>query len=111
LRGLTTVSFFADDLEEVKKWYAELLGAEAYFNVRGPDDELAYTEFRIGDYQHELGFVNNKYRRHDHTAGPAGAVAYWHVDDLDASIERLVAMGRRCASRDATSQPGSQPPP
>jgi predicted enzyme related to lactoylglutathione lyase len=93
LRGLTTVSFFADDLEEVKKWYAELLGAEAYFNVRGPDDELAYTEFRIGDYQHELGFVNNKYRRHDHTAEPAGAVAYWHVDDLDASIERLVAMG------------------
>lgn len=93
LRGLTTVSFFADDLEEVKKWYGELLGIEPYFNVQGPDGDLAYTEFRIGDYQHELGFVNNRYRPHDDTEAPAGAVVYWHVDDLDASIERLVAMG------------------
>jgi predicted enzyme related to lactoylglutathione lyase len=74
-------------------WHGELLEIEAYFNVQGPDGELAYTEFRIGDYQHELGFVNNKYRPHDDTPGPAGAVVHWHVDDLDASIERLAAMG------------------
>jgi len=26
LRGLSTVSFYADDHEKAKKWYAEILG-------------------------------------------------------------------------------------
>ena len=33
LRGLTTVSFWTDDLAAAKKWYAELLGIEPYFDV------------------------------------------------------------------------------
>ena len=31
LRGLTTVSFFADDMDAARKWYSELLGIEPYF--------------------------------------------------------------------------------
>ena len=44
LRGLTTVSFFADDLEAAKKWYSALLGTDPYFErpVGGP---AAYIEF------------------------------------------------------------------
>src|SRR5690242_8732758 len=49
LRGLTTINYWAADLEAAKQWYAELLGIEPYFHVPG------YYEFRIGDYQHELG--------------------------------------------------------
>jgi hypothetical protein len=31
LRGFATISFWADDLEAAKRWYAELLGIEPYF--------------------------------------------------------------------------------
>jgi catechol 2,3-dioxygenase-like lactoylglutathione lyase family enzyme len=29
LRGLTTVSFFADDVQAARDWYTELLGIQA----------------------------------------------------------------------------------
>src|SRR5690606_11161531 len=58
LRGLSTISFYADNLEEAKKWYSELLGMEPYFEVPG------YFEFRLGDYQHELGIIDKKYAPH-----------------------------------------------
>jgi catechol 2,3-dioxygenase-like lactoylglutathione lyase family enzyme len=60
LRGLTTVSFFADDLDAAKKWYTELLGIDPYFErpVAGPP---AYIEFRLGDYHHELGVIDSRY--------------------------------------------------
>jgi len=87
LRGLTTVSFFAEDLEEAKRWYAELLGIAPYYQVPG------YIEFRVGDYAHELGFIDARYAPHPAPGGAAGSVTYWHVDDLTASWERLLAMG------------------
>jgi catechol 2,3-dioxygenase-like lactoylglutathione lyase family enzyme len=55
LRGLTTVSFFADDLAAARKWYSDLLGMEPYFERPG------YFEFRVGDYQHELGVIDSRY--------------------------------------------------
>ncbi len=33
-----------------------------------------YAEFRIGDYQHELGLIDSSYAPHDTTGGPAGVV-------------------------------------
>ncbi|HEY0605433.1 MAG TPA: VOC family protein [Herpetosiphonaceae bacterium] len=94
LRGLSTVSFWADDVAAARQWYAELLGIEAYFNVPNPDGSTGYSEFRIGDYQHELGLIDRRYATLDVTATrPAGAIVYWHVDDLNAALERLLAMG------------------
>ncbi|WP_046467996.1 VOC family protein [Allosalinactinospora lopnorensis] len=92
LRGLTTVTYFADDLAAAKRWYTELLGIEPYFEhpIEGPP---AYVEFRLGDYQHELGLIDSRYAPHGSAAGPAGAVVYWHVDDVAASYERLLSMG------------------
>ena len=55
LRGMSTVSYYADDLTEARAWYAEFLGVDAYFERSTPDGLLAYVEFRIGDYQAELG--------------------------------------------------------
>jgi catechol 2,3-dioxygenase-like lactoylglutathione lyase family enzyme len=61
LRGLSQVIFYADDMAAAKRWYTELLGREPYFERPGPDGRLAYMEFRVGDYQHELGFVDRRY--------------------------------------------------
>lgn len=89
LRGLSTVSFYANDLEEAKKWYSNFLGIEPYFNVPG------YAEFRIGDYQHELGIIDSQYATAGATGKPAGAIAYWHVDELQPTLDRLIALGAK----------------
>lgn len=92
LRGMSTMTYFADDVAQARAWYAEFLGVEAYYEVKTPDGELAYTEFRIGDFQAELGIVNRKYEVTPSTE-PAGPVLYWAVDDLDATLRRLFELG------------------
>lgn len=93
LQGMATVSYFADDLEAAKIWYAELLGVEPYFHRHGPDGNLAYTEFRIGEQQHELGLIDGAYRPKPAPGTPGGVVLFWHVDDVSAALERLLEMG------------------
>lgn len=105
LRGLTTVSFFADDLEAAKDWYAELLGIDAYF-VRPEVGPPAYVEFRIGDYQHELGIIDSRYSPHGTATGPAGAIVYWHVDDPQATYEKLLSMGAEAHDAPTERGPG-----
>ncbi len=92
LHGLATVNYWADDLPEAKKWYSQLLGIAPYFQ-RPEEGPLAYVEFRLGDYQHELGIIDTRHAPPGAAAGPGGVVAYWHVDDVAATLERLVAMG------------------
>ena len=87
LRGFATISFFATDLEAAEKWYTELLGISPYFERPG------YREFRLGDYQHELGLIDSRYQPEGSATGPGGAVAYWHVDDVAATFEKLLSMG------------------
>jgi predicted enzyme related to lactoylglutathione lyase len=94
LRGLTTVSFWADDVAAAKAWYTELLGVEPYFQ-RPEAGPPAYVEFRLGDYQHELGVIDRRYAPPGAAPGPGGAVVYWHVDDVPATLARLLAMGAR----------------
>ncbi|MBQ0900556.1 VOC family protein [Micromonospora sp. U21] len=92
LRGFATLNIWADDVAAATAWYADFLGMEAYFLRAGPDGRPAYTEFRIGDYQAELGIIDRRYAPPGAT-GPGGAVMHWHVDDLNATVERLLAMG------------------
>jgi predicted enzyme related to lactoylglutathione lyase len=87
LRGLATVNIYATDHEAAKKWYSEFLGIEPYFNVPG------YAEFRIGDYQHELGIIDSRYAPKGYSAIPSGAIAHWHVDDLKATLDKLIGAG------------------
>ena len=89
LRGFATVSYFAADLEAARKWYSELLGIDAYFQMPG------YVEFRVGDYQNELGIIDASYAPPvpDGPAGPAGEIIQWHVDDLPGAFEKLLSMG------------------
>ena len=92
LRGMATVSYWADDLKAARRWYAELLGVEPYFE-RPDAENPAYVEFRIGDAQDELGIIDRKYAPPGGPAGPGGAVLYWHVDDIEATLARLKTMG------------------
>ncbi len=88
LRGVATISFYADDVSAAQKWYTELLGIEPYF-VRPP----AYVEFRLGDYQTELGIIDRKYAPRGSAGGAGGALVYWHVDDLEGMLDKVKAMG------------------
>jgi predicted enzyme related to lactoylglutathione lyase len=91
LRGFATVNYFAADHEAARKWYMEFLGTEPYFNRPG------YAEFRIGDYQAELGLIDSKYVPSIDTSatGPKGAVIYWHVDDVNATFADLLTRGAK----------------
>ena len=95
LRGFCTISFWADDVPAAVAWYTEFLGVGAYFERSGPDGRPAYVEFRIGDHQDELGIVDRRYAPPGTANGPGGAVMYWHVDDIDATFERLLSMGAK----------------
>lgn len=94
LRGMSTMTYYADDLEEARAWYTEFLGVEAYFERRTPDGELGYVEFRIGDFQAELGLVQRRFEVTP-SSGPAGAILFWAVDDLDATLARLRELGAK----------------
>ncbi|MEP7766204.1 VOC family protein [Sanguibacter sp. 25GB23B1] len=100
LRGLTTVVYPTPDLAAAKRWYTEVLGIEPYF------DRTAYVEFRTGDHEHELGLLDTSFAGElavdpaaaDTTPGvptPAapGVIVYWHVDDVQAALDRLTALG------------------
>ncbi|MED1785137.1 VOC family protein [Brevibacillus fortis] len=95
LRGFATISYWADDVQAAKKWYTELLGIGPYFERSGPDGQLAYVEFRIGDYQHELGLIDRRFAPAAAIPGPGGAVMYWHVDDIESVLEKLLSMGAK----------------
>lgn len=104
LRGLTTVNYFTDDLATARTWYTELLGVEPYF-VREVDGRPAYIEFRIGDYQHELGIIDRRFASGG-SDEPAGALIYWAVDDVRGSFERLLSLGARAHQKPTEYGPG-----
>ncbi len=86
LRGFATISFYATDLPAAARWYTALLGIEPYYVTP------AYIEFRVGDYEHELGIIDAAYRP-PMPEGPAGAVMQWAVDDVEAALARLLTLG------------------
>lgn len=86
LRGFATVAYYARDVDAAEKWYGEVLGIPAYFHVPG------YVEFRVGDYQNELGIIDAQYAP-SLPSTPAGEIIQWHVDDLEGTLERLLSLG------------------
>ena len=104
LRGLTTMNLVADDLAGARAWYAQVLGVEPYFE-REINGSPAYVEFRIGDYQHELGIIDRRF-----AGGPPGehgsVVTYWAVDDVDATYARLLELGATAHQEPTPYGPG-----
>jgi len=92
LHGVATISYFADDMAAARKWYTALLGVDPYF--QRPDAvNPAYIEYRFGDYQIELGIIDKRYAPKGAANGTGGAVIYWHVEDVPAAVQKLLAMG------------------
>jgi predicted enzyme related to lactoylglutathione lyase len=94
LRGLATVSFFADDIDAAREWYSKLLGIQPYF-VRPESGPAAYIEYRIGDYEHELGIIDRRFSPHSAVTEPGGAVVFWHVPDVEDAVAKLLALGAK----------------
>jgi predicted enzyme related to lactoylglutathione lyase len=89
LRGLATLNFFAADHAAAKEWYTKLLGFPPYFERPG------YMEFRIGDYQHELGIIDARFAPPGTNSIPGGAITYWHVDDVQVALDKLLSLGAK----------------
>ncbi|MBI5840705.1 MAG: VOC family protein [Chloroflexi bacterium] len=90
LRGIATISLWAKDHEAAVAWYSELFDMKPYFTRPG------YVEFRVGDYQTEVGIIDSKYAPEPIAAkAPAGMVTYWQVDDVNEIFERLLSLGAK----------------
>jgi predicted enzyme related to lactoylglutathione lyase len=73
---------------------------QPYFERSLPNEpKPVYYEFRLGDYQQELGLIDLRYAPKALKGGPGGAVVYWHVEDVQGTFERLLAMGAKPLER------------
>ncbi|MBA5639283.1 VOC family protein [Duganella sp. LX20W] len=79
IKGLRTVIYPTPDLAQGKDWYTQASGVAPYF------DQPFYVGFAVGGF--ELGLVP------DGQPGQTGAKAYWGVDDIEAEVARLLALG------------------
>jgi len=78
--GMRTVIYPVKDLAQAKKLYGKLLGVV-------PDmDEAYYVGFSVGGQDVGLD-------PHGHSQGMTGPVGYWHVDDINESLELLLDAG------------------
>lgn len=77
--GLRTAAYPTPDLDKGKAWYTQVLGRPPYF------DEPFYVGFNIGGF--ELGLIP------DGEPGAAGVQAYWGVENAEAEVKRLAALG------------------
>ena len=74
-QGLRTTIYHAADLATATAWYGKLLGQAPYFN------QPYSVGFNVGGY--ELGLVPDG----------DGATTYWGTTDIDAEMERALAIG------------------
>ncbi len=78
--GVKTIIYPVTDINGAKALYTALLGVEPAM------DQPYYVGYRVGDQ--DIGLDPNGHRQ-----GMSGPVAYWHVDDIAARVEALIASG------------------
>jgi predicted enzyme related to lactoylglutathione lyase len=78
--GLKTVIYPVKDLASARKLYGTLLGVEPYA------DQPYYVGFNVDGQDVGLD-------PHGHDKGMTGPLPYWHVADIRARIDELVAAG------------------
>lgn len=77
--GLRTAIYPTPDLAAAKRWYAQVLGQEPYF------DQPFYVGFSVGGF--ELGLLP------DGQPATAGPQPLWGVADIEAAFARLLELG------------------
>jgi predicted enzyme related to lactoylglutathione lyase len=78
--GVKTIIYPVTDLARAKTLYGKLLGVEPYM------DEPYYVGFTIEGQ--DIGLDPN-----GHSQGMVGPVAYWHVDDIEKTLQNLLDSG------------------
>jgi len=78
--GIKTIIYPVRDLAKAKTLYRELLGVEPHM------DEPYYVGFTVAGQ--DVGLDPQ-----GHSQGMTGPVACWHVDDINSSLQALLAGG------------------
>lgn len=80
INGLRTAIYPVADLAAAKDWYTKVFGVAPYF------DQPFYVGYNVGGF--ELGLLPD-----GGTPGKAGAMVYWGVEDIEAEVARVTALG------------------
>lgn len=80
--GLRTTIYKVDNIENAKKWYANVFKTEPYF------DQPFYVGFDIGGY--ELGLQPDETPS---TNKIESVVTYWGVDDIQSVYDSFIESG------------------
>src|SRR3954451_9020249 len=75
--GVKTIIYPVSDLARAKGMFSALVGAEPAM------DSPYYVQFQVGDQQ--IGLDPNGHKH--------GMTAYWHVDDINHSLEQIQNAG------------------
>jgi predicted enzyme related to lactoylglutathione lyase len=81
--GLRTTIYKVADMEKAKKWYADFLGFEPYF------DEPFYVGFSVAGY--ELGLQPEEGVQGLEKAD--SVITYWGVENVSESFQTLIKLG------------------
>ncbi len=81
--GLRTVIYHVDNVDRAKKWYAEALGIQPYF------DQPLYVGFNVGGF--ELGLDPDS----SGVSKGNNLVAYWGVENIEKTFARLLELGAK----------------
>jgi predicted enzyme related to lactoylglutathione lyase len=79
MKDVSLVIYPVADLTAAKRFFRELVGADPYA------DSPQYVGYKSGDM--EIGLIPNRDQRE------SGALAYWTVSDIAASVKALEAAG------------------
>ncbi len=94
LRGVASITYWADDVAAAADWYTELLGTGPVFTRPGPGGRLGYAAFAV-DEGTRLAIATSAAAPPGAAMEPGGAVGNWTVDDLDAVLAKLTSMGAK----------------
>ncbi len=106
MRGMCTVNLWADDLRAATRWYSELFGVAPYFDSEARGRGPGYVEYRVGDYQHEVGLLDRRFAPAGLATERGGAILYWHVDDIHEALARVLALGAQLLEEIKERGPG-----
>ena len=79
MKDVSLIIYPAADLAAAKRFFRELIGADPYV------DSAQYVGYKSGDM--EIGLIPNSDKREP------GALPYWTVSDIAASVKALVSAG------------------
>ncbi|MGZ3547251.1 MAG: VOC family protein [Vulcanimicrobiaceae bacterium] len=79
MKDVSLITYTVADLTKAKRFFSELNGADPYVDSPG------YVGYKLGDM--EVGLVPSGDKR------APGALAYWTVSDIAASVKALVDAG------------------